>query len=314
MKPEVDYYRILGVSESATADEIKRAYRRLAKENHPDSQGGSSEAEERFKEISEAYSVLGNEEKRRQYDMMRKGGFFGGPNGGFNPGQGNPFGGGEFSGNIEDIFGDLFGDVRGGGQRGRGGMGGFKFEDIFTRRGKTSPSPGADLKSEIAIPFELAVNGGETIIKTGGGSKVRIKIPQGIEDGKKIRIRGHGRPSPQGGASGDLYITIRISPHPDFERRGSDIYSSVYINVAEAVLGTEIEAKTVSGKRVKLKIPAGTSSGKVFRLPKLGVKNTDGIGDHFVRIEIDIPRDLSISQRRDFKAWAKKVGLLDGKR
>lgn len=314
MKPEVDYYRILGVTETATADDIKRAYRRLAKENHPDSRGGDPNAEERFKEISEAYSVLGNPEKRRQYDMMRKGGIFGGPNGGF--GQGSPFGGshsgGEFSGNIEDLFGDLFGDGGGGRQRGgRGGFGGFNFEDIFTRKGRANPTRGGDLQSEITIPFELAVNGGETIIKTGGGSKVKIKIPQGIEDGKKIRLRGHGRPSPDGGAAGDLYITIHVSPHPEYERRGRDIYSSVYIGMADALLGTEIEARTISGKRVKVKVPAGTSSGKVFRLPGLGVKSDAGAGDHYVRIEIDTPKDLSISQRREFKSWARKAGLID---
>lgn len=303
MNANLNYYEILGLKNSATQDEIKRAYRRLAKEYHPDRAGGSA-AEERFKQISEAYSVLGNEQKRREYDLLRRGGFgFRGRNSGSY--QTN-FGEGLFE-NIQDLFSNLFGgNVNGQADRRRGS---FEYQDLLNQE-RPNRMRGADMESQITVPFLLAINGGETIINTGSQKKVKIKIPPGVEDGKKIRIRGQGAPSPDGGPPGDLYLTIRVSPHLEFQRRGNDIHSHIYLDVAQAILGSEIYVKTVSNKRIKLKIPAGTGSGKIFRLPGMGIKSEGQQGDHFVRIEIDVPRNMSLTQKRDFKAWAHKMGLL----
>lgn len=312
MNPQMDYYEILGVREDASLEDIKKAYRRLAKEYHPDSRGGDKVAEEQFKKISAAYSILSDNQKRHQYDVMRRSSFLGSD--GFNFQGSNPgsyrveFG--EGVGDIGDIFSNLFGGFDQGGSRGEGFFGGnMNVEDIF-RSGNSAPQRGADMESTITVPFEMAINGGETIIKTGSGRRVKIKIPVGTDDGKKIRLRGHGAPSPNGREAGDLYLIIKVTGHPEFERRGNDIHSSIYINVAEAILGTEVDVKTISGKQAKLKIPPGTSSAKIFRLPGLGVKSGSEQGDHFVRIEIDIPSGISISQKREFKAWARKLGLI----
>lgn len=312
MNPQIDYYEILGVREDASQEDIKKAYRRLAKEHHPDSRGGDKASEEKFKKISSAYSVLSDKQKRHKYDVMRRSGFMGSD--GFNFQGSNPgsyrvqFG--EGVGDIGDIFSNLFGGFGQGGAAGEGVFSGnINIEDMF-RPGNSAPARGADMESTITIPFEMAINGGETIIKTGSGKRVKIKIPAATEDGKKIRLRGHGAPSQAKEDAGNLYLTIKVTGHPEFERRGEDIHSIIYINVAEAVLGTEVEVKTVSGKQAKLKIPAGTSSAKIFRLPGLGVKTPTGYGDQYVRIEIDVPSGISLSQKREFKAWARKMGLI----
>lgn len=308
MNSHTDYYKILGVSENASDDEIKRAYRRLAKKYHPDSQGGDRAAEEKFKQISEAYNTLKDKQKRSQYDMLRRGGFTGTGGSGdtqFHFGEG-------FFGNMQDLFGSLFGDING---RNASGAHGFSGQgdmgDVFGRRKSTSQSHrGRDVESTLTLPFDLAVRGGETIVSTTGGKKIKIKVAPGTEDGKKIRIRGQGEPGPRGGPAGDLYLIIRVTPHPEFERKGKDIYSTLTINIAEAVLGTEVFVKTISGKKVKLKIPAGTNGGTVFRIPRMGISNDSGIGDHYVRVQIDAVKNLSLAQRKEFKNWAISVGLL----
>jgi len=312
MNPQADYYHVLGVREDASQDDIKKAYRRLAKEYHPDSRGGDKTAEEQFKKISEAYRILSDREKRQQYDVLRRSGFIGSDRFDFqgsNPGSYRV----EFEegfGNVSDIFDNLFSGFEKSGGRGEEFFGsGMNIEDIF--RQKSNPHFRAtDMESTITIPFEMAINGGETIIKTGSGSKVKIKIPPGTDDDKKIRLRGHGGVAPESGQAGDLYLTIKVTPHPEFERRGQDIHSKIYINLAEAVLGAEVQVRTVNGKMAKLKIPGGTSSAKVFLLPGMGVKTASGQGDHYVRIEIDVPANLSLAQKREFKAWARKIGLV----
>lgn len=307
MDPRKDYYKILGVSENASQDEIKKAYRKLAKEYHPDKRAGDKNAEEKFKDISDAYSILGNAEKRKKYDMFRKNPWAGQE--GFNYQNAGPggfhfeFGGSGFD-NISDIFGDLFG---GSGSRKRSGSS-SGFEDIFGGA-RTRTVRGRDVEARLAIGFDLAATGGETVINTGSGRRVKVKIPAGIEEGKKIRIKGQGETSP-GGEAGDLYITINIAPHPEFERKGNDIYSRATINMAEALLGKEIYVKTIHGKRVKLKIPPGTSGGKVFRLPGMGIHSKSGTGDQMVRVQITVPSNLSQSQLKQFKEWANKSGLI----
>lgn len=310
MSATVNYYQILGVSESASQDEIKSAYRQMAKKYHPDSQGGDKAAEEKFKEISMAYSVLGDKKKRQQYDLLRKGGFAGNYNFSGGGAYQQQFGE-DLADNIQDIFNNLFGGFNGD-PSGPDETLGEGFENIFKQ--KQRRNVGVDMESTITIPLEMAVNGGETIIRTGSNKRVKIRIPAGVTDGKRIRIRGQGgaATTPQGKA-GDLYLTIKVAPHPEFERRGNDIYSNIYINIAEAVLGTVVQANTVSGKKVKLKIPPGTSSGKVFRIPGMGIPGGSQKGDHYVRVEIDVPPTLSLTQKREFKNWARKVGLLKNK-
>jgi DnaJ-class molecular chaperone len=305
--PRKDYYKVLGVSENATQDEIKKAYRKLAKEFHPDKHAGDKNAEDRFKDISDAYSILGNAEKRKKYDMFRKNPWAG-QGRGQNFQEGGP--GGfqfEFGGSGFDNFSDIFGNLFGGGNRRRGGSTGF--EDLFGGA-RTRTYKGRDLESRLTIGFDLAATGGETVIQTTSGKKVKIKIPAGIENGKKIRLKGHGEPAPAGGEAGDLYVIINVAPHPNFERKRNDIYSTIKINMAEALLGTEIFVTNIHGKQVKLRIPPGTSGGKTFKLKGMGIDSKSGKGDFLVKIEIEVPDNLSQKQLKEFKEWAQKSGLV----
>lgn len=318
MDPKKNYYDILGVSETATADEIKKAYRKLAKKYHPDKQGGNKAAEEKFKDISEAYSILSDPKKRKEYDMMRKNPFASGAGGygygdfgnagaggyrvHFENGEGGGFGG------FEDILSSLFGMGR---RSSRSGFGTGAEEDIFQRARTQQAMKGADVQAEITIPFELAARGGETMVRTPTGKKIKIKIPAGTDSGKRMKITGQGSPSPHGGAPGDLYIVINVAPHPKFERKGNDLYASEKINIAQAVLGTQIAVKTLDNKTVKLKIPAGTDSGKLFRLKGMGIQNSHTKGDLYVKIEITTPKHLSPKLKKEFEEWARKAGLLN---
>jgi molecular chaperone DnaJ len=310
MDPKKNYYNILGVGENATLDEIKKAYRKLAKEYHPDTKGGDATAESRFKDISEAYAVLKDPKKRQEYDLMRKNPFSQGQSGGFGFGD---FGEGGFrvnfgeqgeSAGFDDILGNLFGFGRN-----RRNSQTNSYEDIFSRSRNTSPPRGRDFSANITIPFDLAVNGGETYVQTPTGKKVKLKIPVGVPEGKKVKMTGQGAPGPVGGQNGDLFITIHIAKHPKYDRQDNDIYTTVEINFAQALLGTEIEVETISNKKVKLKIPAGTDSGKIFKLKKLGIQSSNGSGDFYVKILISSPKNLSSRQRKLFQEWAKAAGL-----
>jgi DnaJ-class molecular chaperone len=312
-----DYYKILGISENASQDEVKKAYRKLAKQYHPDTHAGEKKAEERFKEISEAYAVLNNPEKRKQYDMMRKNPFAGaGGQGGFdfsnfaNQGSGGfrmNFSGAEGGvGSLDDLLGDLFGF----GKK-RGKQRSNRYDDMFRGSRTRQANRGADIQAQVTVPFDLAVKGGETFVQIPSGKRMKIKIPPGSEEGKKMKLSGQGSPAPAGGTAGDLYIVLHITPSSKFERKGRDIYTSEKISLADAILGTEIEVTTVAGKKIKLKIPAGTDSGKMFRLRGMGVKATDGVGDFYVRIDIQTPKNLSSAQKREFKEWARKAGVLN---
>jgi len=311
MDAKKDYYQILGVSENASIDDIKKAYRKLAKENHPDAKGGDRRSEDRFKNISEAYAVLKDPKRRQEYDLMRKNPFLGSQGGGFedfaNSGGGFRVNFGRSSGNsgFDDLLSDFFGfgEKRGSSRR--------QPEDDFggySRKG--SRASGEDFHATITIPFELAAQGGETYVNTPTGKQIKLKIAAGTEDGKKVKMTGYGAPSPAGGRAGDLYITLQIDKHPTFERKGLDIYSSEEINFAQALLGTEIEVTTINQQKVKLKIPAGTDSGKIFRLKKLGIQTSNGTGDHYVKILILAPKNLSGRAKRDFETWAREAGLL----
>jgi len=280
---EKDYYDILGVKKSASEDELKKAYRALAKKFHPDKNKGNKEAENKFKEISEAYAVLSDTEKREQYDRLGREAFRGGGPGG-NPfaGGANPFGGFDFS------------QFTGGGGRARAGRrstgaGGFTdiFSDLFGG-GDPGPQRGGDLEAELTIDFRDAILG-TTMDLVLNGKGVKVKIPEGVADGQKIRLRGKGAPGNNGGPAGDLNVLIHVRAHPLFERRGDDIYIDLPIKVGEAIRGAEVEVPTIQGP-VRARIPAGTQGGQTFRLRGKGVKKKTTAGDHYYRVEITVPK------------------------
>jgi DnaJ-class molecular chaperone len=269
------------VKKNTTEEEIKKAYRSLAKKYHPDKNKGNKEAENKFKEISEAYAVLSDKEKREQYDRLGAEAFsFGGRGGGQ-----DPFAGFDFS------------QFTSGARRGRSGRsagaGGFTdiFSDLFGGGGfEEMPSRGADLNAELAIDFRDAVLGA-TMDLTVNGSHIKVKIPEGVADGQTIRIRGKGAPGRQGAPPGDLNVLVHVRPHPLFERRGDDIYIDLPITVGEAAQGAQIEVPTIRGP-VKARIPKGTQGGQTFRLTGKGVKKKGGdYGDQYYRVEIVLPPD-----------------------
>jgi len=277
-----DYYEILGVKKTAAEGEIKKAYRDLAKKYHPDKNKGNKDAENRFKEISEAYAVLSDKEKREQYDRLGAeafgaGGaspfsgfdfseFMGGGGGGRakrtrrNSGGGGAGGGGM---DFTDIFGDLFG---GGGARAGGGRGGFG-----------APEP-PEMQAELTIEFRDAVLGSTMELQLNG-EPLKVKIPEGLGDGQKIRVRRHGQP---------VVITVRVKPHPFFERRGDDIYIDLPVTIGEAVRGAEVEVPTIHGSS-RIRIAPHTQSGRQLRLSGKGVKRKAGAGDQYCRIVVHIP-------------------------
>lgn len=351
---EKDYYRILGVPESATAKEVKRAYRKLSRQYHPDANAGDATAEERFKEISAAYDVVGDETRRKEYDEVRRLGPMAG--GGMGPGGATGF---RFEdlGDLGDVLGGLFGRGR------RGGAGPAE------SRG-TGPHRGQDLEAELHLDFEDAVRGLSTTLyltseavcsnchgtgarpgtsprqcaECGGRGvlddnqgffsfstpcpacggrgftiddpcpncsgtgiehrprEVKVRIPTGVEDGQRIRLRGRGGPGRNGGPSGDLYVTCHVTPHRLFGRRGRDLTLVVPATFPELALGSEIRVPTLDGAPVTLRIPAGTRSGRTFRVKGRGVKSKKATGDLLVTVEVAVPQKLSTTERKAVEA------------
>lgn len=327
-----DLYKILGVSEDASQEEIKKVYKRLAKEYHPDKNKGDKHAEERFKEISDAYSILGNAEKRKKYDQLRRMGAheFSSGNGGSweeifqHFGGGARGGGSEFSSfgfDLEDLFGSIFGGRRTSGHASAGGF-----------RGS------ADLQTEVAIPFLTAVQGGridlnipgdatcpqcggngrsdgKTCGKCSGSGRIKksrtvsVQIPAGIEEGTRLRVSGEGTAGIDGTASGDLLINVRIQPHNLFRRKGLDILVDLPLNLAQAVLGSKVRIPTPHGSKAVLTIPAGTQPDTQFRLKGQGIRAARGTGDLLVTAKIKIPANLTEQQRELLERFAKAADL-----
>ncbi|MPZ87214.1 MAG: molecular chaperone DnaJ [Nitriliruptorales bacterium] len=363
---EKDYYAVLGVPKDASSADVSKAYRKLARDNHPDSKPGDVAAENRFKEISEAYSVLSNAEKRKEYDEVREmvssGAFRGGfPGGGFPGGGGGGFGGGGFDLN------DLLGAFRNGGA---GGFGGGRRQTVRTAR------RGRDVEADLTLSFADAMAGVTTSLRVSGqapcstcnGSgaapgtmpvtcsvcsgagvtasnqglfsfsepctacngtgrqiptpcpscggqgteirtrSIRARIPAGVRDGARIRLAGKGEAGTYGGPSGDLYVNVHVEPHPVFGRKGEHLTLTVPITFAEAALGTRMTVPTL-GDPVTLKVPAGTESGRTFRVKGRGAPTTrGGTGDLLVTVEVAIPRKLTRTQRKALEAFADLDG------
>ncbi len=291
-----DYYQILGVSKSATADEIRKTYRKLARENHPDVKKDDPSAAERFKQIQEAYAVLGDDEKRQQYDRFGTVFGKGGPSG---PGGAGPFpGGGNYTWSTEGGQGFDFGDLFGSGLEGLFGGG----RTTGGRGGKRTPAKGRDVQATARVAFETAVRGGNVDLhldRGGTPETLSVKIPAGINDGSVMRLAGQGEPSPYGGAAGDLLLTVQIDPHRFFRREGNDLLVDVPITPAEAALGAKVDVPTLSEGTVVLSVPPGTSSGMKLRLRGKGVLDpqTRQTGDQFVVVKIVVPKDVPEAAR-----------------
>ncbi|MFD8596197.1 molecular chaperone DnaJ [Kitasatospora sp. NPDC059646] len=345
---EKDYYKVLGVPKDATAAEIKKTYRKLAREFHPDANKGDAKAEERFKDISEAYDVLSDEKRRKEYDEARS--LFAG--GGFRPGGAGGAGGFD--------FGDLF---SGGGATGGGGLGDV-FGGLFNRGGRQTAQPrrGADVETEVTLNFEEAVDGATVPLRmtsqaacracAGTGAKagttprvcptcvgagtvsrgqgafalsepcrdckgrgmivddpctvchgsgraasartMQVRIPAGVQDGQRIRLKGKGAQGERGGQPGDLYVTVHVDPHPVFGRKGDNLTVTVPVSFPEAALGGTIEVPTLNGPAVKLKLPPGSANGLTMRARGKGATRKDGTrGDLLVTVEVAVPKIVS---------------------
>ena len=269
---EKDFYAALGVPKDADDAAIKKAYRKLARTYHPDQNQGDAKAEAKFKEIGEAYAVLSDAEQRQQYDAIRA---MAGGGARFSAGAGGPAGG---AGGFEDILGSMFG--------GAGAQTGF-------RPNAARPQAGADVHSSATLGFRPAVEGATVTVSTEGRT-VTARIPAGVRDGQKIRLRGKGRPGVAGGAPGDLVITVHVTPHPVFSVDDKhNLRLTVPVTFAEAALGATIEVPTLDGKPVKVKVPAGTPSGRTLRVKGKGVKTAKATGDLLVTIQVVVPQKLS---------------------
>ncbi len=298
---EKDFYQTLGVSKDIGDAELKKTYRKLARKYHPDSNPGDAAAEAKFKEISEAFSVLSDKEQRAEYDQIRAMG----------AGGARFTAGGQGAG-FEDIFGGMFGGGAGGGQRftfQQGGQGGG-YEDIFNMfggaRAPRGPRPGRDLSASVTLDLETAVRGDTVTLQTQNG-QVKVKIPAGVGDGKKIRARGKGEPSPDGGPAGDLLLTVHVRKHPVFEREGDNLRVKLPVTFAEAALGATIEVPTLGGEPVKLRVQPGTPSGRVLRVKGRGVKTPKASGDLLAEVQVAVPSHLSVKAKEALEEFAKAM-------
>ncbi|MRG59097.1 DnaJ domain-containing protein [Agromyces sp. CFH 90414] len=306
-----DFYATLGVSKDASDADIKKAYRKLARKYHPDQNPGDAAAEAKFKEISEANSVLSDAEQRKEYDAVRamgSGARFTAPGGG--------------AGGFEDVFGGMFGQQGGGTrytfQQGGAGsdyddllgglFGGGRFgQSTGGYRGFGGPTPGRDVTATTTLDFLTATRGEQVTLQTSEGKPITVRIPAGVADGQKIRLRGKGHPSPDGGEPGDLILTVKVRKHPVFERDGLNLRVNVPVTFAEAALGATIEVPTLGGKPVKLKVAAGTPSGRVLRVKGRGVETAKGTGDLLAVVQVAVPSHLSKDAKEKLEAFVAEL-------
>jgi len=309
-----DYYETLGVSKTASEDEIKSAFRKLARKHHPDVAKDKKAAEEKFKQINEAYEVLSDPEKRQKYDQLganwnQPGGFQSPPQwGGGQPG-GFRWGSGE-NGGVEFEFGgtgfsDFFEQFFGGG-RGRSAFGGFG------QRGATAER-GSDVEADIMVTLEEALHGStrQVSLRRAGSKKTetyQVKIPRGVREGQRIRLAGQGEAGERGGKSGDLFLRVRLARHPDFSVEGNDLVHEVKIAPWQAVLGDQLIVPTLEGS-ARLKLPPGTQGGQRFRLRERGLPGVSGQrGDLYVAVQISVPKKLSEREREIWNQLAQLHG------
>ncbi|MGR4011101.1 DnaJ C-terminal domain-containing protein [Leucobacter sp. 1207-22] len=288
-----DFYKTLGTSKDVSDAELKKVYRKLARKYHPDSNPGDAAAEAKFKEISEAYSVLSDAEQRAEYDQVRAMGAGGARfTSGSHGGQG-----------FEDVFGGMFG---GGGGRSAGfGGGGQSYEDIFGMFGggaPRGPQRGSDITASTTLDFETAAQGKTVTLDTPNGP-VKMRIPAGVSDGQKIRAAGKGQKSPNGGPAGDLLLKVSVRPHPVFERDGLNLKLKLPVTFTEAALGATVEVPTLGGSVVKLKVQPGTPSGRVLRVKGRGVNSSKGTGDLLAEIQVVVPSHLSDEAKEALAAF-----------
>ncbi|MEU7293116.1 molecular chaperone DnaJ [Streptomyces exfoliatus] len=375
---EKDYYKVLGVPKDATEAEIKKAYRKLARENHPDANKGDAGAEARFKDISEANDILGDPKKRKEYDDARA--LFG--NGGFRAGPGGA-GGGSFNFDLGDLFGGAQGGPGGAGGFGGGGIGDV-FGGLFNRGAgggaRTQPRRGQDIESEVTLSFTEAIEGatvplrmssqqpctacsgtgdkngtprvcptcvgtGQVSRGSGGGFSLtdpcvdckgrgliaenpcevckgsgrakssrtmQVRIPAGVSDNQKIRLRGKGAPGERGGQNGDLYVVVHVDDHPVFGRKDDNLTVTVPVSFTEAALGGEIKVPTLGGPAVTLKLPAGTPNGRTMRARGKGAVRKDGTrGDLLVTVEVAVPQELDDKAREALETYREATASED---
>jgi len=313
-----DYYATLGVAKTATEKEIKQAYRKLARKLHPDVNPGDKAKEARFKEINEAYEVLGDPGRRRKYDELGANWRLYEQGGGAPPGPGGgggwrvDFGG---PGGFRTVTDEELGDI----------LGGDPFSDFFktffaggegqarprpAARGARRRAPGQDVEQALELTLEEAHRGVTTrvsIKRDGHARTVDVRIPAGIKDGSRVRVPGEGGPGAAGGASGDLYLRIHVLPHADFERRGHDLHVRLPVPVATAALGGSAEVPTLDGKALRLRVPEATQNGQVFRLRGHGMPVVGRAGEHgdlYAVVDIRMPRTLTPEERRHYEALA----------
>ena len=299
---EKDFYAILGVSKDASEADIKKAYRKLARKYHPDTNQGDAAAEKKFKDITEANSVLSDKEEREQYDAIRAMG--GGARFSAGGGPGGPGG----QAGFEDIFSNLFGGG-GAGPRGRGGQ--PDFSDLFGGGGgfggggfgqSAPPRKGADRTASTTISFSGSIKGTTIGLREQNGEVIDVRIPAGIKDGQSVRVRGKGQPGAAG--NGDLLVKVKVSEHPFFKREENNIRIHVPVTFAEAVLGAKIHVPTLDGDSVAVKVPAGSNSGRTLRLKGRGVKTSKATGDLLIVLDVAIPQNLSDAAKKAVEDFA----------
>lgn len=303
-----DFYKILGVAKDASEADIKKAYRKLARQHHPDTNAGNAASEKKFKDISEAYSVLSDPDERQQYDAIRAMGS------GARFAPGGAAGG---NGGFEDMFGGLFTGNTGrhaGGFNPAGGGIPPEFADLFGGFGgapgfQRTPQKGADRTASTSISFAGSIRGTTIGLREPSGEVIDVRVPAGIKDGQKVRVRGKGQPGAAG--NGDLVVSVSVQPHAFYTRDGDNLRIHVPVTFPEAALGADIEVPTVDGEKVKVRVPAGTPSGRTLRVKGKGVKTSKATGDLLVTIDVAVPKNLNKDAEAAVKAFAEATSSAD---